>query len=57
MKAIWRTGGFWFGLLGEGWFDLMGYRPAGWVMPEGEKPGANALLSRRGQTSTIGRDG
>jgi len=44
-------------LLGEGWFDLMGYRPAGWVLPEREKPGANAWLSRRGQTSTIGRDG
>jgi beta-glucosidase len=57
MRAIWRTGDFWFGLLGEGWFDLMRYRPAGWVLQEREKPGANGLLSRRGQTSTVGRDG
>ena len=57
MRAIWRTGDFWFGMLGEGWFDLMRYRPAGWVLQEREKPGANGLLSRRGQTSTVGRDG
>jgi len=57
VKAIWRTGGFWLRLLGEGWFDLMGYRPAGWVLPEREKPGTNGLLSRREPMSTIGRDG
>jgi hypothetical protein len=47
MKAIWRTGGFWFGLLGEGWFELMRYCPTGWVLQEREKTGANGLLSRR----------
>ena len=29
MKAIWRTGGFRFGLLAEGWSELMLYRPIG----------------------------